>query len=68
MQRLGVFNLITLDGYFAGAGGDISWHHVDEEFQDFANANSNSGSTLLFGRVTYQLMASFWPTPSWPRG
>jgi len=63
MQKLLVFNLVTLDGYFAGLGGDISWHHVDEEFQEFANKNSNAGATLLFGRVTYQLMASYWPTP-----
>jgi dihydrofolate reductase len=63
MRRLNVFNLVTLDGYFAGREGDISWHMVDEEFQELANANSNSGNTLLFGRVTYELMASFWPTP-----
>ena len=58
-----VFNLMTLDGYIAGQGGDISWHNVDEEFQQLANAASNSGNTLLFGRVTYELMARFWPTP-----
>ncbi len=62
MRRLTVFNLVTLDGYFAGLGGDISWHNVDEEFQELAEAASNSGNTLLFGRVTYELMASFWPT------
>src|SRR5512136_1466312 len=63
MRRLTVFNLVTLDGYFAGPGGDISWHNVDEEFQELANAASNSGNTLLFGRVTYELMARYWPTP-----
>ncbi|HSA94903.1 MAG TPA: dihydrofolate reductase family protein [Acidobacteriota bacterium] len=63
MRELTVFNLVTLDGYFAGPGGDISWHNVDEEFQGLANAASNSGATLLFGRVTYELMARYWPTP-----
>ena len=63
MRKLSVFNLVTLDGYFAGPGGDISWHNVDEEFQELANAASNSGNTLLFGRVTYELMAGYWPTP-----
>jgi len=43
MQKLGVFNLMTLDGYFAGQGGDISWHKVDTEFQEYAEKNSNSG-------------------------
>jgi dihydrofolate reductase len=63
MQRLGVFNLVTLDGYFAGQGGDISWHNVDLEFQEYAEKNSNSGNTLLFGRLTYELMASYWTSP-----
>lgn len=63
MPKLVVFNLVTLDGYFAGPGGDISWHHVDAEFQEFAEKNSNSGNTLIFGRVTYELMASYWPSP-----
>ena len=62
MRKLTVFNLMTLDGYIAGPGGDISWHHVDEEFQEMAIKASNSGNTLIFGRVTYELMASYWPT------
>ena len=62
MGKLIVFNLITLDGYFAGEGGDLSWHNVDAEFQKVAEEKSNSENTLLFGRVTYQLMAGFWPT------
>lgn len=63
MSQLSVFNLVTLDGYFAGPGGDISWHNVDPEFQELANEASNSGNTLLFGRVTYELMAGYWPSP-----
>jgi dihydrofolate reductase len=62
MRKLSVFNLITLDGYFTGQGGDISWHNVDAEFQKYAEKNANSGNTLLFGRLTYQLMASYWPS------
>lgn len=62
MRRVNVFNLVSLDGYFTGEGGDISWHMVDEEFQELADKAANSGSTLLFGRVTYELMARFWPT------
>jgi dihydrofolate reductase len=63
MRKLGVFNLVSLDGYFTGPGGDISWHNVDPEFQELADAAANSGHTLLFGRVTYELMAGYWPTP-----
>src|SRR5262249_14611573 len=48
--------------YISGESGDISWHRVDKEFQKYAEKNSNSGSTLLFGRVTYEMMASYWPS------
>ena len=63
MRKLSVFNFLTLDGYCAGKDGDITWHNVDKEFQEYAEKNSNSGNTLLFGRVTYELMASYWPSP-----
>ncbi len=62
MRRVIVFNLVTVDGYFSSKDGDISWHNVDEEFQELAEEASNSGNTLLFGRVTYELMAGYWPT------
>jgi dihydrofolate reductase len=63
MPKLSVFNLITLDGYFAGENGDISWHVMDPEFRAFAEQGSNANNTLIFGRVTYELMAGYWPTP-----
>lgn len=63
MRRLSVFNMMTLDGYVAGPSGDISWHNVNDEFQEYAEKNSNAGNTLLFGRVTYELMAGYWTTP-----
>jgi dihydrofolate reductase len=64
MGKVIVFNLTTLDGYFEGPKHDISWHHVDEEFNDFAIEQLNTVDTLLFGRVTYELMASYWPSPT----
>lgn len=63
MRKIVVFNLVSIDGYFAGQDGDISWHNVDEEFNEYAIEKVTAGNTLLFGRVTYELMASFWPTP-----
>jgi dihydrofolate reductase len=63
MRNLFVFNLITLDGFFAGTKGEIDWHNVDEEFNDFSIEQLSQIGTLLFGRVTYDLMYSYWPTP-----
>lgn len=62
MRKLFVFNLVTLDGYFEGSNREIDWHNVDAEFNEYAIDMLNSVDTLIFGRVTYELMASYWPT------
>ena len=54
--------MITIDGYFEGPGNDISWHNVDAKFNEYAIDQLNSASALIFGRKTYELMASYWPT------
>jgi dihydrofolate reductase len=66
MRKVSVFNQISLDGYFTDAKGDMSWAHEntdDPEWTEFVSGNAGGGGTLLFGRITYQLMESFWPTP-----
>jgi len=62
MRKIVLFNLMTLDGYFEGENADISWHNVDQEFNDFAIAQLKTADMLLFGRKTYELMAAYWPT------
>lgn len=64
MRKIILFNMVTLDGFFEGPNHDISWHNVDAEFNEFAIDQLKSADGLLFGRVTYQLMASYWPTPT----
>ena len=64
MRKVLFFMMVTLDGFFEGPNHSIEWHNVDEEFNTFANAQLDSVGTLLFGRVTYELMAAYWPTPS----
>lgn len=65
MRKLVVFNQLSLDGYFTDKYGDMTWakENSDAEFDEFTTENARGGGTLLFGRVTYDLMASFWPTP-----
>ncbi len=66
MRKLIVFNHVTLDGYFVSATGDFSWAREgndDPEYSAFVAENASRGGQLLFGRVTYDLMASYWPTP-----
>jgi dihydrofolate reductase len=65
MRRLVAFNQVSLDGYFTDSNGDMSWAKAsrDPEFQAFVEGNASGGGELLFGRITYDLMASYWPTP-----
>jgi dihydrofolate reductase len=63
MRRLIAFEMVSLDGYFVDAHGEMSWaRRQDPEWTGFAAENATGGSDLLFGRVTYEMMASFWPT------
>ena len=63
MRRLSAFEQVSLDGFFTDAKGDMSWaHKQDPEWNEFAASNAKGGGALLFGRVTYEMMAAFWPT------
>jgi dihydrofolate reductase len=65
MRKMVVFNNVTLDGYYTGLDGDMSWaHKFDPEWTEFTNENAKGGAAVLaFGRKTYDMMAGYWPTP-----
>jgi len=69
MRALVAFENVTLDGYFTGPNGELGWTHdpaiaaPDPEFEAFVSGNAEGGGELLFGRVTYQMMAGYWPSP-----
>jgi len=52
----------SLDGFVAGTNGEMDWIHVDDEIFDYAGHNTNDADTALYGRVTYDMMESYWPT------
>ena len=62
MRKVIVSNMVSLDGYFEGANGDLSWHVVDDEFDQYAEEMLNAADVILLGRKTYQMMASYWPS------
>ncbi len=65
MRRLYLFNMVSLDGFFEGPNKwEIDWHNVDAEFNDFSIRQLDATGAIIFGRVTYQGMASYWPTPA----
>jgi dihydrofolate reductase len=64
MRKLVVFNMVSLDGYFVDTKGDMSWAHKhDDEWNTFVSGNASGNGMLLFGRVTYDMMAGYWPSP-----
>lgn len=62
MRKIVFQMMISLDGYFEGSNKEIDWHNVDAEFNEHAIDLLKHVDTLLFGRVTYELMADYWPT------
>jgi dihydrofolate reductase len=64
MRKVHVFDNVSLDGFFTDDKNDMSWaHHHDEEWTAFTSGNASGNGELLLGRVTYDMMAAFWPTP-----
>jgi dihydrofolate reductase len=64
VRRLFSFHVSSVDGYYEGPNQEFDWPIVDQEFNQFGLQQLEEVDTLLFGRVTYQLMASYWPTPA----
>jgi dihydrofolate reductase len=61
MRRIVMFNRVSADGGFADADGGLDWV-VPEPRIDKGAAKATGGvDTILFGRRTYQMFASFWP-------
>src|ERR1700741_5328332 len=40
----------------------MNWIKVDEEIFNYVGERIKEGDTALYGRVTYELMESYWPT------
>jgi dihydrofolate reductase len=62
MRKVIVSNMVSLDGFFEGPNKELDWHVVDEEFFAYAKDLLRTVDTLLFGAVTYEHMAAYWPT------
>jgi dihydrofolate reductase len=62
MRKIVLPMSVSLDGFFEGPEHDLSWHLVDDELHTFFNEHIASMSAFLDGRVSYELMAEFWPT------
>jgi dihydrofolate reductase len=62
MRKIVMFNRVTADGFFAGADGNLDWVVPDREVDRKAIKSMGQFDTVLFGRRTYELFESFWPS------
>jgi dihydrofolate reductase len=61
MRKIISFMHISLDGFVAGPNGEMNWIKVDQEIFDHVGKRISQGDTSLYGRVTYDMMESYWP-------
>jgi dihydrofolate reductase len=62
MRKIILMMSVSLDGFIEGPNREIDWHLVDDELHDHFNEQLSTMGAFLSGRVTYELMAGFWPT------
>ncbi len=62
MRKLIFFMHTSLDGFVAGLNGEKDWIKFDDAMFDFVGTMTDKADTALYGRVTYDMMQSYWPT------
>ncbi len=62
MRKLVLFMHVSLDGFAAVANGGLDWISYDSELQQYADGIVATVGSPVYGRLTYELMASYWPT------
>jgi dihydrofolate reductase len=61
MRKVIVTNIVSLDGYVAGPGGNPLALPMDETFDAYCAERLRTADTLLLGRATYEALKGFWP-------
>ena len=62
MRKIILMMSVSLDGFIEGPDREIDWGMVDDELHSHFNEQLSAMGAFLNGRVTYELMAGFWPT------
>lgn len=62
MRKLIFMMSVSLDGFFEGPDRELDWQLVDEELHTHFNDWLKTAGAFIDGRVTFELMASHWPT------
>ena len=62
MRKVVLLMHVSLDGFTSGPNGELDWAIVDEEMEHYVDNLLSTVDTALYGRVTYHMMESYWPT------
>lgn len=65
MRKIVSFAHVSLDGFVASADegmASLGWINLSEEMFEYGEQRIQQTDTALYGRVTYQMMESYWPT------
>ena len=61
MRNVVLFIHVSLDGFCSGPKGELDWVSYDSELEKYAEGIVSTVGSPLYGRVTYQMMESYWP-------
>jgi dihydrofolate reductase len=64
MRKVIASTFVTLDGLMVGPNEEMDWvlDNLDGEMENDVADQLKSVDAILLGRVTYQIMANYWPT------
>ena len=62
MRKVFLHINVSIDGQIEDRNGDIGWHFVDDEFEEYINEILRLIDGMIFGRTAHQKLAEYWPT------
>ena len=62
MRKVVLLEHVSLDGFVAGPHGEMDWIRFDEDLVDYVTPLTANADTAIYGRKTYEMMDSYWPT------
>ena len=65
MRKLVSFIHVSLDGFVASTdegNASLGWISLSDDLFEYVDQQIQQTNTALYGRVTYQMMESYWPT------
>ena len=61
MRKLIVCNIVSLDGFYSGPGGNVMVMPFDKGFSNYNAERLRAADTLLLGRKSFEMFRSYWP-------